>query len=52
MLVMSVRFSPKFSFNGQVARCEIQAMNNEFSIKRTFVGTTFKEAFDKFKKDN
>lgn len=52
MLLISVRFSPKFSFSGQVAECEVQAMDTEFNIKRTFAGTTLKEAFDKFKNDD
>lgn len=51
-MFVSVRISPKLAFNGQVAKCEVQALYKEFNIKRTFVGATFEEAFDKFKEHN
>jgi hypothetical protein len=52
MLVISVRFGSRFSFHGQVAKCEVRAIDKKLKIKRTFVGMTFKEAFDEFKKDD
>jgi hypothetical protein len=52
MLVISVRFGSRFSFQGQIAKCEVRAIDKKLHIKKTFVGTTFKEAFDEFKKDD
>lgn len=52
MLVVSVRFGSRFSFQGQAAKCEVRAIDKKLQIKRTFVGTTFKEAFAEFKKDD
>jgi hypothetical protein len=51
MMLISVRFSPKFSFNDQVAMCEVRAVDKELGIQKTFEGLTFRDAFDKFKKD-
>lgn len=51
-MFITVKFGPKFAFNSSVARCEVQALYKEFNIKRTFVGATYKEAFEKFKNYN
>jgi hypothetical protein len=52
MLIISVRFSPKCSFIGQVAKCEVRTLNTDSNTKRTFTGSTIEEALDEFKKND
>jgi hypothetical protein len=51
-MLVSARFSPKFSFTGQVAMCEVRAVDKELGTERVYEGFTFKDAFNKFKQDN